>query len=167
MSSGCHVIFVDVFKKRSTAYITYMHDNSYPYGRSGVVAQLLHFNEWLKGHPYWGKYFGWYNGSCMAANWVYWCKKQAEKRGGWVTFGYDFAGVALDAELNIDKQNLDYIPLRRIEEYLYSNIEYLYFIYPSRDKSNKMNWYIVITNSDGKVIDADSLRGLVLRFATV
>lgn len=163
MSTRCHVVFVDRIAECDHAYITYVHSDGYPEGDYGIVARLLRFNKWLSEDEYWGMRF---NGEYLSANWIYWCKKQYEK-GSELTLGYGFTGVVFDIDLQAaDGDNLASV-FEKLEPYLHGDIEYLYLVYPSRDEGDPMNWYVIITDYKGHVIEEGSLKELVLQFVTV
>lgn len=164
MSTRCHVIFVDEMNPYDNAYITYVHYDGYPGTDAGILARLLRFNKWLGEDKYWEKRF---DAEYMSANWVYWCKKQKE-RGSGLTLGYGFSGVVFDIDQPMaDDDGSRYVPLEKLETYLHGDIEYLYFVYPSRDRNDPMNWYVIVADYDGYVIEEGSLKELVLQFATV
>jgi len=163
MSTRCHVIFVDRIGEHDDAYITYVHSDGYPEGDYGIVARLLRFNKWLDEDKYWCKRF---NGEYIAANWVYWCKKQKEEGSG-LTLGYGFTAVVFDIDpLAVGGDNWGYV-LEKLEPYLHGDIEYLYLVYPSRNRNDPMNWYVIIADYKGHVIEEGSLKELVSQFVTV
>jgi len=169
MSTRCHVVFVDRIGEYDNAYITYVHSDGYPEGEYGIVSRLLRFNKWLDEDKYWCKRF---NGEYMAANWVYWCK-QEKGIGSELTLGYGFTAVVFDADPpTTDNDGSRYVPLGKLEPYLHGDVEYLYFVYPphaypSRDRSDPMNWYVIVANYNGYIIEEGSLKELVSQFVTV
>ena len=172
MSTRCHVIFVDWLtyldtrRTRCDAYITYVHSDGYPDTDAGILARLVRFNKWLREDKYWGMRF---DAEYMSANWVYWCKRQKEKGSG-LTLGYGFSGVVFDFDIDSpisDGDGSKYIPLEKLEPYLHGDVEYLYFVYRSHDQNDPMNWYVIVANYNGYIIEEGSLKELVSQFVTV